>query len=77
MHNIQPIENSSNTMILFHNKFSQNTETDRNIAAIEQSNLKKREVEEEEKDKDDHVYSYFLHHINLDLKTHKSALICF
>ena len=55
--------------MLFHNKFSQNTETDRNIVAIEQSNLKKREVEEEEKEKDDFVYSYFLQHINMDLKT--------
>ena len=69
-HNIQPMENSSNTMIPFHNKFSQNTETDRNIAAIEQSNLKKREAKEGEKEKDDPVYSYFLQHINLNLKTH-------
>ena len=76
-HNIQPMENSSNIMMPFHNKSSQNTETERNIAAIEQSNLKKREVKEGEKEKDDHVYSYLLPLINLDLKTHKSALICF
>ena len=76
-HNMQPMENFSNTMIPFYNKFFQNTKTDKNIAVIEQSNLKKKEVKEGEKEKDDPVYSYFLQHINLDLKTHKSALICF
>ena len=63
------MENSSNTMMPFHNKFSQNIETDRNITAIEQSNLKKRLVEEWEKEKDDHVYSFFFQNIYLDLKT--------